>query len=334
MIEKNEKNLNNYGIVQNQNNNIQQQQINQNQYQYNQIPNNNQNIYYPVQQINYPNQQPVVIQQPVYIQQPNQIMIPQFPGIQYVFVQDPLIELANSIGAKIHQQIEMVEILTGFEIPNRYHVLVKDFNGQYKYLFKCKEDSTCCQRQCCPTSQREFNMRIKHIANMNMFAQNFENIFAMVNKPYNCPFCCLGRPYMECNYSNGIKFGKIYQPFYFCNPEFYIYDGNDSLKYSINCDCCQCGFVCKNNFCGKLSECLFEISDGNGRIDGYIKRLPSRGLQIISDSDSYDVRFPTNASPSEKFLIILAAILIDYQYFEFSAGEPGQQGVGYYRYRY
>ena len=54
----------------------------------------------------------------------------------------------------------------------------------------------------------------------------------------------------------------------------------------------------------------------------------------LPDSDSYDIRFPTNASPSEKLLIILAGILIDYQYFEFSAGEPGQQGVGYYRYRY
>ena len=92
--------------------------------------------------------------------------------------------------------------------------------------------------------------------------------------------------------------------------------------------------MCKNCFCGKITECLFEIYEENGNIDGYIKRLPARGLQFLSDSDSYDIRFPQNASPSEKLLIILATILIDYQYFELSPGDMGQQGVGYYRYGY
>ena len=279
-------------IGNNQNNNIQQQQINQNQYQYNQIPNNNQNIYYPVQQINYPNQQPVVIQQPVYIQQPNQIMIPQFPGIQYVFVQDPLIELANSIGAKIHQQIEMVEILTGFEIPNRYHVLVKDFNGQYKYLFKCKEENV--NRDECYIN---FKMFIKHITNQAMFNQNFENFFAILDKPYNCTCCCCSRPYMECNYGDGTKIGKVIEAYTCCDPKVCIYDENNKIKYSINCDCCQSSFCCRNsNLEGKFLECLFEICEENGNVDGYIKRLPSQGMQMVTHSDSYYIKFPNNAS--------------------------------------
>ena len=168
MIGNNENNH-----LNNNNPQLYQNQYQDNQYQINQIPNNNQNYYYPSQQIHYPMQQPIVVQQPVQ-------SIPHFPGIQYVFVQDPLIELANSIGAKIHQQIEMLEILTGVEVPNRYHVLVQDFNGQYKYLFKCKEESTCCQRQFCKSEQREFKLLVKHIANQTMFNQNFQDIFAIV----------------------------------------------------------------------------------------------------------------------------------------------------------
>ena len=294
-------------------------QTNQNQYQNNQIPINNQNNYYPVPQINT-NQQPIIYQQAA-------PTIPQFGGIQYNFVADPLIELANSVGAKIHQQIEMMEIMLGVEVPNRYHVLVQDLNGQYKYLFKCKEESTCCQRECCTSGQREFKMFIKHIANQTMFSQNFENFFALVDKPYNCACCCCGRPYIECNYSNGTKFGKIREPFTCCDPKFCIYDENDKIKYNIVCDCCQCGFLCKNCFCGKITECLFEICEENGNIDGYIKRLPAKGMQLLSDSDSYEIRFPQKASPLDKLLIILGTILIDYQYFDSSPGEQGQQGI-------
>ena len=321
MINNNENNyINNYNPQINQN------QIPNNQYQIYQNPNSNQNYYYPVQQMNYPISQPIIVQQPV--------SIPHFYGIQYVFVQDPLVELGNSIGAKIHQQIDTLEILTGFEVPNRYHVLVQDFNKQYKYLFKCKEESSCCQRQCCTSGQREFQMLVKHIANQMMFTQNFKEIFAIVDKPYNCPCFCLGRPYMECNYSNGTKFGEIKEPFTCCNPKFCIYDENNILKYFINCDCCQCGYLCRNNVCGKLSDCLFEICEANGIVNGNIKRLAAKGMQFLSDSDSYDINFPNNASPVEKLLIILAVILIDYQYFETSPGDPGQKGVGYYRYRY
>ena len=106
-------------------------QLNQNQYQNNQIPINNQINNKPVQQINT-NQQPIVNQQAA---------PPQFGGIQYNFVEDPLTELANSVGTVIYQQINMMEIISGYKLPNTYHVLVQDSNGQYKYLFKCKEEN-------------------------------------------------------------------------------------------------------------------------------------------------------------------------------------------------
>ena len=110
--------------------------------------------------------------------------------------------------------------------------------------------------------------------------------------------------------------------------KFYIFDNNNILKYTINADCCQCGYLCANSFYGKLSDCLFEINDSNG-VNGIIKKMPARGLQIVSDADSYDIKFPTTATPSEKLLIILATILIDYMFFEYSPGDTQQQGMRY-----
>jgi hypothetical protein len=286
-------------------------------YQNNQIPNNNQNNNKPVQQINT-NQQPIVNQQAA---------PPQFGGIQYNFVEDPLIELANSVGAVIYQQINMMEIISGYKLPNTYHVLVQDSNGQYKYLFKGNEKKGKideCQCYCCFF----FKIFIKHIKNQEMFNQNFENYFATIEKPYICTCCCCGRPYMECNYGDGTKIGKVIEAYTCCDPKFCIYDENNKIKYSINCDCCQSSFCCRHsNLEGRFSECLFEICEENGNVDGYIKRLPSQGLQMFSNSDSYYIKFPNNASPLDKLLIIFTTILIDYQYFEAGPGEQQYAGI-------
>ena len=83
-------------------------------YQNNQIPNNNQNDNKSVQQINT-NQQPLVNQQAA-------------PSQFYGFVEDPLAELANSVEALIHQQVNLKEINSGLKQPNTYHVFVRDSN--------------------------------------------------------------------------------------------------------------------------------------------------------------------------------------------------------------
>jgi len=45
-----------------------------------------------------------------------------------------------------------MEIISGYKLPNTYHVLVQDSNGQYKYLFKGNEKKGKideCQCYCC-----------------------------------------------------------------------------------------------------------------------------------------------------------------------------------------
>jgi hypothetical protein len=72
----------------------------------------------------------------------------QMNNLNLRLINDPLVELANAGSAIIKQKIELLEILTGCETANRYHVYIKTTNGEMTYLFKCKEESGCCERQC------------------------------------------------------------------------------------------------------------------------------------------------------------------------------------------
>ena len=62
---------------------------------------------------------------------------------------NPIIALESATTAIVQQEIELMEVLTGCETQNRYHVYITTNTGQNVYLFKCKEQSTWCERNCC-----------------------------------------------------------------------------------------------------------------------------------------------------------------------------------------
>ncbi|XP_008587639.1 PREDICTED: phospholipid scramblase 1-like [Galeopterus variegatus] len=68
------------------------------------------------------------------------------PGLEYLSQIDQVL---------IHQQIELLEVLTGFETNNKYEI--KNSLGQR--IFFAAEDTDCCTRNCCGPS-RPFTMRI------------------------------------------------------------------------------------------------------------------------------------------------------------------------------
>jgi hypothetical protein len=265
----------------------------------------------------YPQQQVPVV--PV-----QQVPLVMF-GIQYIFVQDPMIELANSVKAVIHQQVEVLEMLSGCETPNRYHVFVQNAQGISQYLFKCKEESGWCMRNCCPSSGREFSMRLKHInAATQLNSNDFQNTYATLFKPFKCTCFCLARPELLLSLNGQAQqyVGKVKEEFTCFDPLFTIKDGNGVPVYSVTCDCWQCGFLCRRNFLGKVSEVKFLIYNLNEGINpvGSIVKLTAQNVgQLVSDADSYEVNFPVNATPQQKFSLICCALMIDYQFFEETA---------------
>ena len=254
-----------------------------------------------------------------------------FAGITYTYVLDPMQELALSPSVLIRQQPQFFEQISGCESPNRYFVFSQSPQTGFKMLFKCKEQSECCQRNCCSASMREFVMDIKHIANAGALNENFQNSFVHVNKPFKCTCCCLERPEMIANYSaNGELVGKVKQPFSCCDPIFTIYDNAGTMRYYIYADCCQCGLCCSGP-CAKLSEVTFNIyRDANmGQPIGSIVKKIANFSELITSADSYQVNFPADARPNEKLLLIITGLMIDYQFFEERAGNDDNTGRTY-----
>ena len=260
---------------------------------------------------------------------------PFFGGIQYVYVPDPMTELALSTGVLIRQEAQVLEQITGCESPNRYYVFSQSPQGGMKLLFKCKEYSECCMRNCCPASTREINMVIKHIASVANLDENFSAPFVDVKKPFKCTCCCLERPEMLISFG-GTKqpLGRIKQVFTCCDPEFNIYDNAGDLRYIIHGDCCQCGLCCANNFCGKLSEVIFNLYSSGDRTKpiGSIIKKSATTAELVTSADSYQVNFPVNSSAQDKMLLIVSALMIDYQYFEETASVNNNNSGGSYRY--
>ena len=242
-----------------------------------------------------------------------------FYGIQYVFVSDPMSELANSSGVLIKQKPQFMEQFTGCESPNRYFVFSQSPQGGMKLLFKCKEFSGCCMRNCCPANQREFNMSIKHVTTNSSLNDDFSTPFVKIIKPFKCTCFCLERPKMIVQYANDQPLGSIKEPFTCCDPQINTFDNTGMMKYIIHANCCQCGLICRSNFCGKLSQALFNIYRANNLTSpcgSIIKKASSSFAELITTADNYQINFPPDASPEDKMILIAAGLMIDYQYFE------------------
>ena len=195
-------------------------------------------------------------------------------------------------------------------------------------LFKCKEQSECCQRNCCCASVREFSMAIKHVKPHLETDDTFDNTDISAYKPCKCTCFCLERPIMNVFTNRNTLVGTVKQPFSCCDPIFTINDPSGVIKYYIWADCCQCGYCCGNNICGKLSEVIFYIYsnlDKTVKIGSITKKV-AKLSEMITNADSYSIIFPEGAFPEDKLLLIAAALMIDYQYFESSPESSHDHG--------
>ena len=235
------------------------------------------------------------------------------------YTTDPLMDLMNSKTAEIRQRIELTEILTGCETPNQYYVFSKDQEGNKKYLFKAKEESGCCARNFCSGDSRGFKLHLRKIGFTSQMQEKKED-YVLFDRPTKCTCCCCDRPEMIGRYvKDGSPAGRIVQPFTCCNPLIEICTKDGRTPFSISANCCQCGYCCRNNTCGRCSEVDFEIYAGkttNGPVVGNIHKKFKGCASMVGDADFFSLTFPKNANPEERLLLVNAVIMMDYLYYE------------------
>jgi hypothetical protein len=225
----------------------------------------------------------------------------------------------------IKQEADILEAVTGCQEPNNYKIYGKTKEGDKIPMFKCKEYSGCAMRYFCPVSCREFVMKIQSMTEEEEEEEekesekedSYDNPVIIINKNFRCPVLCCIRPKMRIIFTvNEQKIGIIEQGFSFLDPIFYIYDDKDKPRYYIEADCCQCGLMCRNNFLGKTDEAHFFIYHYDDRSNPAGDICKKAAKSMFSLADDYSVILPTNATFEDKVLLMIAGIMIDYQYFE------------------
>ena len=251
-----------------------------------------------------------------------------FGGLQFVYVEDPMAELASCPSILIRQEPEFLEAILGCEEPNVYHVFGHSPYG-YKYLFKCFEQSECCERLFCPSGKREFNMDIIHCNSYEQLGMGYNEPFANFHKPFMCAVGCCCRPEITVSINSTKKVvGKAVHIWTCCDPTFECYDEKGHLKYIVTASCCQCILLCPGMI-GKSYEGQFDILDpSNNQPIGNIIKEPATLSEMATDADSYTVNFPANANAYDKMLLMGLTILADYQYFETNASNNNRRRRG------
>ena len=259
-----------------------------------------------------------------------------YGGIEANYCEDPLQILSNVNRAYIFQELEVWEQVTGCEQKNNYNVCVVDpITRMQYYLFRCKEDSSFCQRFCCSGASRAFSMRCKHIAADNAFGEGYNNYFAELLRPFKCTCCCCARPEVSCALKEGnINLGTIKEPCTCCSPVLEIYGPGDlgnkdiSLRYTVLIDCCQVSYMCSSCKCGKCQELECNIYEGkdsgmNRKVGRIIKKVTME--EFFSKSNTFAIDFPENATSLDRLLIIFAGLFIDYRLFEDDVEAPEEE---------
>lgn len=240
-----------------------------------------------------------------------------FGGMQFIYVQDPLSELASCPSLLIRQEPEFMEAMSGCEQPNIYHVFGNSPSG-FRYLFKCMEKSNWCSRRCCPSTQRPLDVDIIHCNSMDQLGMGYTTPFATMDKPCKLACYCFCRPEVEIIInSNKQSAGKIKHIWTCCDPTFEVYNASGMLRFKVTGSCCQCALLCPG-FVGKTSRGEFDILEGD-QVVGKITKEPASFSEVVTDADSYVVNFPLSADAYDKLLLTGLTMMLDYQYFETDA---------------
>uniref|UniRef100_A0A3Q2HYB7 Phospholipid scramblase n=1 Tax=Equus caballus TaxID=9796 RepID=A0A3Q2HYB7_HORSE len=214
------------------------------------------------------------------------------PGLEYLSQIDQIL---------VHQQIELLEVITGFETENKYEI--KNSFGQMIYF--AKEDTDCCTRYCFGPA-RPFTLRI---------VNNLGQEVITMQRPLRCNSCffpcCLQE--LEIYAPPGVPIGYVTQMWHPFLPKFTVQNERreDVLKIIGPCIVCRC--------CADVEFEVKSLDEAN--VVGKISKQWGGFLrEAYTDADNFGIQFPLDLDVKMKAAMLGACFLIDFMFFESSGG--------------
>ena len=194
----------------------------------------------------------------------------------------------------------------------------KVYSPKNELLLNFQEDSNCLERLCCYTC-RGYNMKI------NNTSKEIPLIFKG-EKECTC-YCFFSFGILEpeielyLDFPNKQKLGCVRINFNncccaVCKSVLEIVDANNKVKYFIKPKCYCIGLNCF--FYAKCCDIEYDIFQGNKIVGKIIKKGCNKCCKCWIKADDYIIKFPSEATIDDKFLLINGAILIDLLSFDFA----------------
>lgn len=219
------------------------------------------------------------------------------PGLEYMSALDQII---------VKQKIEILELLTGCEMQNKYDVL----NSVGQQCYYAEEESEFCNRICCGP-MREYVMHITD--NTQQEVMRISHDFVC------CVGCCWCATDSSCGYEVKIEapvgniIGYAKQQSSKWKPHIRVFDANRQPMYVVRGPCC---WGCQNCFC--TDDIDFPITDLTEQnvLGRMFKRWAGCGREMFTDADTFGVTFPADMAITSKALLFGTLFLVDFLYYE------------------
>lgn len=217
------------------------------------------------------------------------------PGLEYLTRIDQLL---------VHQQLQILEMLVPYEQQNKY--VVKNTMGQF--IFMANEESDLASR-CCLGSCRPFEMALLDYRSVEVMR---------LYRPLRCDsclcFCCL--QVMDIHAPPGTVIGSLRQECTVVYPLFSVLDSRGNVTLQIQGPFCTTATLC--------NDIVFDITtkDGKTKIGQITKNWTGILREAFTDIDNFTVVFPIDLDVRMKAVLLGAAFLIDFIFFENGATGP------------
>ncbi|KAH7935917.1 hypothetical protein HPB52_015172 [Rhipicephalus sanguineus] len=217
------------------------------------------------------------------------------PGLEYLTRIDQLL---------VHQQLQILEMLVPYEQQNKY--VVKNTMGQF--IFMANEESDLASR-CCLGSCRPFEMALLDYRSVEVMR---------LYRPLRCDsclcFCCL--QVMDIHAPPGTVIGSLRQECTVVYPLFSVLDSRGNVTLQIQGPFCTTAMLC--------NDIVFDITtkDGKTKIGQITKNWTGILREAFTDIDNFTVVFPIDLDVRMKAVLLGAAFLIDFIFFENGASGP------------
>ncbi|XP_046381082.2 phospholipid scramblase 2-like isoform X1 [Haliotis rufescens] len=218
------------------------------------------------------------------------------PGLEYLTQVDQLL---------VQQQIEILEMITGFETANKY--VIRNSLGQQVYF--ASEESDACTRQCCGP-QRGFTMHI---------TDNNSQEVIRVQREFKCCAgwnCCANAD--GCAHLCSIEapvgqlVGYVRQMKSCMEPRFAIMDPNmDTILTIVGPGC-----IIQGPCCTQDQEFVVSSANEENQVGKISKQWSGYLREAFTDADNFGISFPMDLDVKMKSVMLGAVFLIDFMFFE------------------